>query len=202
LRDCCGPKHEGANGSSIPQARVRALRDTSSLFDAVPLWLTPFCGSVPVRIATVEQAEISKAKKSQTRPMVSECCLVHRALLSADLVTVEDEVKDTGDRAGNIDHGPCFRKIANDAPNGSAGRPNYSSSFQRFCSRRRSAIPDQFPAISIAPSSTGAVLVVVSIFMIPWRPRGIVIPVTKKLSLMPESSLPKKLAGQIHPTVA
>jgi hypothetical protein len=111
------------------------------------LWLTPFCGSVPVRIATVEQAEISKAKKSQTRPMVSECCLVHRALLSADLVTVEDEVKDTGDRAGNIDHGPCFRKIANDAPNGSAGRPNYSSSFQRFCSRRRSAIPDQFPAI-------------------------------------------------------
>ena len=56
-----------------------------SLFDAAPLWLTPFCGSAPVFASqTVEQAEISKAKKSQIQPMVSECCLVHRALLSAD----------------------------------------------------------------------------------------------------------------------
>jgi hypothetical protein len=56
-----------------------------SPFDAVPFWLTPILRlRAGFRIATVEQAEISKAKKSQIQPMVSECCLVHRALLSAD----------------------------------------------------------------------------------------------------------------------
>jgi hypothetical protein len=46
---------------------------------------------------------------------------------SARLVTIEEEIKGLWDWAANLYLGPFFRKIANDAPNGSAGGPNNGS---------------------------------------------------------------------------
>ncbi len=51
----------------------------------------------------------------------------HHVARTARLVTIEEKVKGPWDWAMNLYLGPSFSKIADDAPNGSAGGPNNSS---------------------------------------------------------------------------
>ena len=62
-------------------------------------------------------------------------------------VTIEDKVEGPRDWAVNLYLGPGFRKIANDTLYGTAGGPRNLGAFERFYSRRLSAVAARFPAI-------------------------------------------------------
>jgi hypothetical protein len=55
----------------------------------------------------------------------------------------------------NLNLGARFRKIANNAQNGSTSGPNNVGAFQRLCSRRRATILNRFSAIIYCPVVNG-----------------------------------------------
>jgi len=53
----------------------------------------------------------------------------HHAARMTRMVTIEDKVEGPGDRTVNLYLGPCFRKITNDALNGTPSGPNKLGTF-------------------------------------------------------------------------